>query len=212
MFTGWLLVSGLAAQEMSVEDSYLQTTQNMLVIKEYSSSIDREHKLAAVRSLEELIKTGQKPEEAGKILGKLSLEGTLNKEVVQGRVINNFPDVRERSSRLIGELPGPESIAALEQVIINEKEPAVISAAIDSLTKLQAFDSRTLNTVQFILYQYNALANDSRLAGSLLNYYDKCPPNGAVMSALSTIRDNPRYTSIVKHRAEQIFKRKGMPR
>ncbi|MDR0551923.1 MAG: hypothetical protein LBG72_07895 [Spirochaetaceae bacterium] len=209
-FAGILIGVTLTAQELSVEDSYLQTSQNIMVIEEYSNSLDREHKLAAVLSIEELVKKGDKPEEARKILGKLGLEGTLNKESFQGRVLNNYPDVRERSARLLAEFPGPQTVSSLEQIVVNEKEPAVISAAIDSLTKLSAFDTRTLNTVQFVLYQYNALANDSRLANSLLNYYDKCPPNGTVMAALSTIRDNPRYTANVKHRAEQIFKRKGL--
>jgi hypothetical protein len=209
LLAGVPAVSVVMAQEVTVEDSYLQTTQNIMVIDEFSNSSDREHKMTAVRSIEELLKKGERPDEARAILARLSLEGTLNKDINNGRVMNNFPEVRERAARDLGDFPGPEAVKALGQIIINEKESAVLSAAIDSLTKLSAFDNETLNIVQFILYQYNALANDSRLANSLLNYYDKCPPKAAVMSALSTIRDNPRYVSTIKHRAEQIFKRKG---
>jgi hypothetical protein len=201
--------SGLAAQELTVEDSYLQTSEDLMVIEEFSNSQEREHKLSAVKSLEDLAKNGRKPEEARKILAKLSLEGTLFKEMQNGRIINNYPDVRERAVRALADFPGADAAKSLGDVIVNEKEPAVISAAIDSLTKLKAFDDNTLNIVQFILYQYNALANDSRLANSLLSYYDNCPPKPKVMSALSTIRDNPRYVPTVKHRAEQIFKKKG---
>ena len=207
----WMPLTGIG-QELTVEDSYLQTSQNIMVIEEFSNSIEREYKITAVKSIDELIKRGEKPEEARKILSKLALEGTLNKEMQNGRIMNNFPDVRELSARTLGEFPSPETITALGQVIVNEKESAVLSAAIDSLTKLNAFDNDTMNIVQFILYQYNALANDSRLANSLLDYYDKSPPKPAVMSALSTIRDNPRYVQTIKHRAERIFKRKGMPR
>jgi len=146
LFLVFLTTNGLFAQttgdeeesEVTVEELYLQSIE-MRIIGEQAQTLDRDMKLLALRSIEEMMENGSVSEGAPEIhqtLDYLSMEGIGRKVTENGRVINYFPEVRRRACELLGDLGGDNSIQTLLEVLNQDDEPMVLAEAAYALGKI----------------------------------------------------------------------------
>jgi hypothetical protein len=173
----WTVIFAAAAQqnsnqqqEMSVEESYLQQSVELMIIREQSHADTREMKLLALQSIGDAIDRGNTSTEIRDALEYMGLEGVLNQARENNRLVNNFPDVRREAARYLGELGTPEAKESLLRMIVVDNEPMVLQEAIRSLGRIDAGDNdETIATIVFVVNKFDRRAPDNLLALSAIN-------------------------------------------
>jgi hypothetical protein len=197
-------VSSICAQDMSIEESYLQKSVEMMIIREQARSNDREAKFLALEYLRQMIEDGTEPKEVQPILAYMALEGILNKTRDEGRVVNNYPDVRMKAVEYLGTVKTKEASDTLLRVMLTDDEPSIVSAAVRSLGKLGFNDNDyTVNIILHVFSQYDIRRPDNVLALSVI---DTCntfsqsddAKNAAVYGMLMRISSNAAYIKPVR--------------
>ena len=198
-------------REMSVEQSYLQESVELMIIREQSRAESRDMKLVALEYIGDAIGRGNKGEEVRAALEYLSLEGVLNKTNENGRLVNNFPDVRTKAATYLGEMGTAEAKDTLIKLVLVDNEPMVITEAIKSLAKIGLNDNdETVNAISWIVTRYDVLNPDNLLALSAVEAYEKiAAANGGIRdpSAIRTlirIAEGP-YIRVVQDRAKEAL-------
>jgi hypothetical protein len=199
------------AQEMSVEESYLQESIENMIIREQSVATGRDMKLVALEYIGEAIEHGNTSDDVRNALEYLALEGLTNQTRENGRMINNFPDVRARAVGYLGEVGTPEAKNALLKVMLADPEPMVLTEAVKSLAKIGLNENEeTANTISWVVTRFDVLNPDNLLALSALEAFETlAKKNGGLKdpSALRTIMRiaDGRYITPVKDRARQLI-------
>ena len=205
-----LILAVAQSSELSVEESYLQESIENMIIREQSRAESREMKLIALSYIGDAIDRGNKSEEVRRALEYMGLEGTLNMTRENGRLLNNFPDVRRESVRFLG-LMGTESAKeTLLKIIYYDTEPMVLQEAIKSLGDIGIDDNgRTISTIAWIVQKFDNTVPDNLLALSAIEAIEKLGtssesinPEG-VMVLIRIAEGN--YIRIVQERAKQAL-------
>jgi hypothetical protein len=172
------LVGQNSNREMSVEESYLQDAVELMIIREQSRAESREMKMIALEYIGDAIERGNNGEEVRAALEYLALEGVMNKARENGRLINNYPDVRIKAATYLGELGTPEAKNTLVKIVSADPEPMVLTEAVKSLAKIGINENEdTLNIITRIVSKFDTLNPDNLLALSALDAYDKLAQN-----------------------------------
>ncbi|MDR2658752.1 MAG: HEAT repeat domain-containing protein [Spirochaetaceae bacterium] len=204
-------VSFAGAQELSIEESYLQESVNIMIIREQIKSPDREGKLIALDNIRQMIADGNDPKELQPLLAYMALEGILNKIREDGRTANNYPDIRIKAVEYLGDVKTKEASDTLLRVILVDNEPSVISTAVRSLGKLGYNDNDyTVNVILYVFSQYDSTRPNNILALSVI---DTCSAfldsgdakNPAVYGALMRISNNAAYIKPVRDYASKTL-------
>ncbi|MDR3356135.1 MAG: HEAT repeat domain-containing protein [Spirochaetaceae bacterium] len=200
-----------AAQDLSVEETYLQKSVEMMIISEQARSIDRDTKLAALKYIRQTIDKGNPSAEIQEILSYMALEGVLHRIRAEGVTANNFPDIRIKAVEYLGDLKGDSAVTTLVRVLLAENEPSVVTEAVRALTK-HGFDenSYTLDVILYVFKRYDSMMPDNALAISVI---DSClafsggagAKNPWIYSTLSYISLNPSYVSPVRRHAVETL-------
>jgi hypothetical protein len=160
--------------ELSVEESFLRESVPIMMIREQARSSDRDGKQLALDYVQNLFDSGGDKAQALSVLTQLSREGILDRTLSEGRIANNFPEVRMRSCELLGEIGTVDASKALIDIILNEKEPSVLTEAVRAVTKIgltgysAGESSYPLDAVNFIFNHYNAVQPDNRFAYAVI--------------------------------------------
>jgi len=103
--TAVVAVSAVSAQtqsqsgrERTIEESYLQESIELMIIRETARADSRDQKLIALDYIRDAINRGNKNDEIRQTLDYLSREGRNSVNRQNGRIINNFPDVRRQAA------------------------------------------------------------------------------------------------------------------
>jgi hypothetical protein len=206
-----LTVSAVMAQEISVEESYLQESIENMIIREQSVAAGRDQKMVALEYIGEAIERGNTSGDVRNALEYLALEGLTNQTRENGRMINNFPDVRARAVTYLGDIGTPEAKNALLKVMLADPEPMVLTEAVKALAKIGLNENEeTANTISWVVTRFDVLNPDNLLALSALEAFEiLAEKNGGLKdpSALRTIMRiaDGRYISPVKDRARQLI-------
>jgi hypothetical protein len=207
----FLAAPAAIAQEMSVEESYLQESVENMIIREQSVATGRDMKLVALEYIGEAIEHGNTSDDVRNALEYLALEGLTNQTRENGRMINNFPDVRAKAVVYLGEVGTPEAKNALLKVMLADPEPMVLTEAVKSLAKIGLNENEeTANTISWVVTRFDVLNPDNLLALSALEAFETlAKKNGGLKdpSALRTIMRiaDGRYIAPVKDRARQLI-------
>jgi hypothetical protein len=195
------LAFGLSAQtspsaaptERTVEESYLQESLEGMIIREQSRAESRDMKKLALTYIGEAIDAGRLSETIEYSLHYLVEEGVLNvsREAGTGRIINNFPDIREKACEYLGNFNTDASRSILTRVLFAENEPSVLGAAIRSLVKISKPDDMSLQAVSFIINRFDILKPDNSLA------YDALVAFEAVAERDGGIKDSSAVKAIM---------------
>lgn len=133
------------AGEKTVEEAYLQSSVETMMVKELSHEDNLESKQFALDYARRATDAGRKNDDIRASLQYLALENTdlIARQAGVGPVTNNFPDIRRQACILLGEFPSAESKDTLVRVIRNSKveDPMVLAEAIRSLGKIGLNDN-----------------------------------------------------------------------
>ena len=177
-------------QEMSVEQSYLQRSVELMIIREMSRSETRDMKLVALEYIGTAIEKGNTGDEVRNALEYLSMEGTRNITRENGRLVNNYPDVRMKAATYLGQIGTREAKDALVNIVLADNEPMVITEAIKSLATIGLNErGETVEAIVWIVDRYDRLNPDNLLALSALEAFEKlAKASGSISpSAIQTV-------------------------
>ena len=198
-------------KETTVEDEYLSSVEDV-IIGELAASDDHDNKLIALSYIEDAVSGGRTSPELMASLTRLAGEGVRNQSRTKGRLTNNYPDIRSRACVLLGTIKTEESKTVLLQVANDEKEPAVVSAAIKALGEVGINENdEVITTIEFIHRKHMALNPNSPLALEVLNAYEKLEPTvqdkASLIQSVTEIASNYQYLSPVRQKASDFLKK-----
>jgi HEAT repeat protein len=206
-----LQVMGQSGSEMSVEESYLQESVEMMIIREQTRAESREMKLIALEYIGDAINRGNTSDDVRQALEFLGLEGVLNRARENGRLVNNYPDVRREAAKYLGQMGTAEAKDTLLKMIYVDNEPMVLQEAVKSLADIGNDDNgRTVSTIAWILQKFDNLNPDNLLALSAIEAFEKLgAANGGLkdpnaISMIIRIAEGP-YIRPVQERAKQAL-------
>ena len=196
--------------ETTVEDEYLSSVEDV-IITELAASDDYDNKMVALKYLEDAVSDGRTSPDMVASLSRLAGEGVKTQARTNGRVMNNYPDVRAKACDLLGEVPTKESKNMLVSIAAEDKEPMVVTAAIRSLGNIGMNDNdEVVRMIEFVHKKYAALNPTSSLALEVLNAYEKLAPNvqdkGPMIQSISEIGTNYKYVTPVRTKALQLLR------
>ena len=202
---------GSGNQELSVEESYLQESVELMIIREQTRADSRDMKLVALEYIGDAISSGRAGPEVVSALEYLALEGVVNQARESGRLVNNYPDVRAKAAAHLGELGTEEAKDVLLKIVLADPEPMVLTEAIKSLGTIGLNENEeTISAISWIVTRFDVLNPDNILALSALEAFEKiAEKNGGLKdpSAIRTIiriAEGP-YIRPVQNRARETL-------
>ena len=196
---------------LTVEESFLQESVELMIIREQARAESRDMKLVALEYINDAINRGNRSDEIRQVLESLSMEGIINITRENGRVTNNFPDVRLRSATLLGTLGTPEARNTLIRIILADNEPMVITEAIRVLGHFDSDDNDdAIRTIAWTVDRFNRLNPNNMLALAALEAFERKAAlnNGvldpSVIRVIISIIEGP-YIRPVQMRARQLL-------
>jgi len=216
LLTAVIIVSTAAAQsnsrrEMSVEESYLQESIELMIIRETARAYTREQKLIALEYIGEAINRGSTNDEIRQTLEFLSREGRMNMARESGRLVNNFPEVRRQSARYLGLMGTEEARKSLLDIVTYENEPMVLQEAIKSLGDIGLNDNNeTVTHISWIMSRFNSTNPDNLMALATIDAFEKIARKNNGINSPEAIRTlnqiaEGQYVTPVKERARQLL-------
>jgi hypothetical protein len=145
---------------MSIEESYLQESNEVKIIREQIRGNTEEQKLLALEFIRDAIGHGNDGEEIRASLEYLATEGTVVISRENGRLVNNYPLVRKQAVEYLGDLGTPEAKDTLIRIIRADNESMVLAEAFKSLARIGINENdQTVNEITTVVRRYNALAS-----------------------------------------------------
>ncbi|WP_461258008.1 HEAT repeat domain-containing protein [Treponema sp. R80B11-R83G3] len=215
LVTAVIITSTAAAQnqrrEMSVEESYLQESIEIMIIRETARSYSREQKFIALEYIGEALNRGNTSDEIRQTLEYLSREGRASTARENGRVVNNFPDVRRQSAKYLGQIGSEEARKTLIEIIQFENEETVLQEAIKSLGDIGANpNNETVIHISWVMNRYNTLKPDNLMALATIDAFEKIARKNKGFNSPEAIRtlmliSEGLYVTPVRERARQLL-------
>ncbi|MDR1094875.1 MAG: HEAT repeat domain-containing protein [Spirochaetaceae bacterium] len=214
-----VLPFSVTAQNLSVEDVYLQQSAEIKVIRELSADNSREQKEMALAYIGEMIDRGTANDDVRKVLAELTQDGVQNQVRLGGRLLNNFPDLRIRAIDCLARMGTPEAKNSLIDILQFSlqasnvaEDTSVITAAINGLAKIGLSDNGdTLRSVDAVFQRYNILRPDNALAQAVVSaintFVDKgiMDDTNANIGVLLLIQANYEYIRLVRDNASTVI-------
>jgi len=202
-----------SGREMSVEESYLQASIELMIIRETARTSTREQKMISLRYIGEAInRDGENTsDEIRQTLEYLASEGRRSVARENGRVMNNFPEVRREAARYLGMIKTEESKESLLEICRWENEPMVLQETIRSLGEIGLNDNNeTIQNICWVMNRYNNLNPDNLMALATIDAIEKIARKYGGIGSTEPIQtllaiSNGYYITPVKERARQLI-------
>jgi len=197
--------------EMSVEESYLQESIEIMIIRETARAHSREQKLIALDYIRDAIDRGNKNDEIRETLEFLSREGRMTQARENGRLVNNYPDVRRQAAKYLGQIGTTEARKNLLEMIQFENEPMVLQEVIKSLGDIGMNDNNeTVNYIAFVMNRFGATNPDNIMAVATIDAFEKIARKNNGLNSPDAVRalvliSEGLYVTPVKERARQLL-------
>ncbi|MDR3020211.1 MAG: HEAT repeat domain-containing protein [Treponema sp.] len=213
MIAAIITVSAVTAQgrEMTVEESYLQDTIELMIIREAARAESRDQKLIALEYIGEAIERGNTNEEITLTLEFLSREGRRTVARESGRVMNNFPDVRRQSAKYLGQVGTEEAVKVLIDITQIENEPMVLQEAIKALGDIGINnDNETVKSIVWAVRKFDNLNPDNLMALATIDAFEKIAKKNNGLNSPEAIQlllriSDGNYVTPVRERARQLI-------
>lgn len=194
---------------MTVEEAYLHSVEGV-IIKELAHTEGRDSKMVALQYIENAIESGRKTEDIQIALDALASEGIRTVVKENGRILNNYPDIRIKACDLLGEMGTTEAKDTLVAVMYADNEPSVITAAVKSLGKLGYNENdEVVEIINWVARKFDIIYPTSSLALEILNTYEKIAPSvkdkGQMVETIIKIAGNYNYVTPVRNRAFEVL-------
>lgn len=195
---------------ITVEQAYLNSIEGVM-IKEMVAAEGRDSKLVALQYIEEALNEGRQSEEIQAALSTLATEGLSSVVREDGRVVNNYPEIRRRSCELLGQMGTEKAKDVLVTVMYTDNEPSVITAAVKSLGEIGKNDNdEVFNMINWIARKFDTVNPTSSLALEILNTFEKM--SGSInnkkemFETVMRIANNYSYVTPVRNRAYEVMR------
>ncbi|MCK9171422.1 MAG: HEAT repeat domain-containing protein [Treponema sp.] len=199
-----------AKSETSVENEYLNDMDGTVILT-LAQSEEYDNKLVALQYLETSVEKGNTSDEVVAALDQLAGEGISTQTRKNGRLMNNYPDIRRQACLLLGKIGGEHSKNTLKNIALADNEPSVQAAAIKSLGDIgiNANDEVT-EAIAYANLRNRVLNPTSSMAFEVLNAFEKLSANTqnkkAMIDEISHIAADSHYNSAVRKHALDILK------
>ncbi|WP_191014723.1 HEAT repeat domain-containing protein [Treponema zioleckii] len=197
-------------QETTVEDTYLSSVQDV-VITELSNSDERDNKLVALQYLEDAVNSGNVTPDMMAALDHLAGEGITTQERTNGRIMNNYPDIRAKACDLLGQVKSEEAKQSLMKIALADNEPMVMTAAIRSLGNIGMNNGDDVtDTIAWANKRNRVLNPTSSMALEVIIAYEKLTDTvenkQPMIQELGKIATDYHYVTPVRQRALALLK------
>ena len=147
-----------------------------------------------------------------KALDSLAGEGITSQARTNGRLVNNFPDIRAKACDILANVKTEESKDTLCKIALADNEPMVITAAIRSLGEIGINNNDEVSETIAWAQKKNAVLNPtSSLALEVLVAFEKIQDTvenkGPMIQAVGQIATNYHYVTPVRTRALELLKK-----
>ncbi len=196
--------------ESSVEDEYLSEIDGVVILS-LAQSDEYDNKLVAMQFLEDAVENGNASADVMKALNQLAGEGISTQARTNGRLMNNYPDIRRRACLALGKVKTEEAKNYLVKVTLAENEPMVIAAAVNSLGEIGINgNDEVVDAIAYANRRNQILNPTSSLAFEVIEAYEKLAENTnnkkIVIDSLTKIAADYHYASPVRSRAMKVLK------
>lgn len=200
---------------ITVEQAYLNSIEGVM-IKEMVAAEGRDSKRVALQYIEEALNEGRQSEEIQVALSTLATEGLSTVVREDGRVVNNYPEIRRRACELLGQMGTDKAKDSLITVMYTDNEPSVITAAVKSLGEIGKNDNdEVFNMINWIARKFDTVNPTSSLALEILNTFEKM--SGSIINkkemfeTVMRIANNYNYVTPVRTRAYEVMRTISSP-
>lgn len=196
--------------ETSVESEYLNDIDGD-IITTLAESDDYDNKLVALQYLQSAIEDGNTSDAVIHALDKLSGEGLTNQTRTNGRLSNNFPEIRRQACLLMAKVPTEHSKNTLVSIAVADNEPMVIAAAVKSLGEIGINNNdETVEAIAFANRRNQVLNPTGSLALEVLTAYealaDSTENKKTMIDSIARISTDYRYVTPVRTKAYKLLK------
>ena len=196
--------------ETTVEDEYLTSIEDV-IITELAASPEYENKFLALQYLENAMNEGRTSPDMVSSLRSLAGEGVTTKARTNGRLMNNYPDIRKKACELLGQVGTEDAKNTLVQIIADDQEPMVVAAAVHSLGDIGLNENdEVVGAIEFMQRKYAALNPSSSLALEILFAYEKLADTvqdrGPMIESIAAIAANYRFATTVRTKAYDLIR------
>lgn len=211
LLTGVIVAQEEDTETLTVEEAYLNATES-LIINDMLNTEGRDSKFVALQYIENAIDNGRDSDSIQKALYSLATIGLSRTIREDGRIINNYPDVRMKACELLGKTQNPKAKESLQQVMYLDNEPAVITAAVKALSQIgyAEDDKESLEMINWINKKFDVVNPTSSLALEVLNAYEKIAgtvkDKTGLVEGVMRIASNYNYVTPVRNRAQEVLK------
>ncbi|MDR0374218.1 MAG: HEAT repeat domain-containing protein [Treponema sp.] len=198
-------------RDVQTEQSYSPDMANLILITEQSRSSELALKNNALALIARLLAQDKKNPEILDALEFLALEGVVNKKRVNGRITNNYPNIRAKAATCLGDYGGEDAKKILVRMLKAEADVMVLVPALYALSKIgvTAEDEITLNDM---MRRLDAPRPDNLLAIAYLDALEKYSEeqsgviNLATRHSISNISRGA-YTKLVQKKASLLLEK-----
>ncbi len=199
------------SESKTVESEYMSNSTQDVVISELANSPDRENKMVALNFLEQSLEDGKATPAMVQALDQLAGEGISTQSRINGRMMNNFPDIRAKACEILGKVGTEDAALTLNKVVKYDNEPMVLSSAIRALGDIGYNDGDKISdTIAFISNRVETLTPSSSMALEVVIAYEKLLPNiknkKPVIDSLGRIATDSNLVRPVRTRAMNLLK------
>ncbi len=197
-------------KETSVESEYLNDIDSD-IITTLADSDDYDNKLVALQYLQSAIEGGNTSDAIIQALDKLAGEGLTSQSRTNGRLTNNFPEIRRQACLLMAKVPTEHSKNTLISIAVADSEPMVIAAAVKSLGDIGINNNdETVEAIAFANRRNQVLNPTSSLALEVLNAYeilaDTTENKKTIIDSIARISTDYHYVTPVRNKAYKLLK------
>lgn len=197
-------------KETSVESEYLNDVDGDIIMT-LAESDEYDNKLVALQYLQGALEDGNTSDAVIQALDKLAGEGLTNQTRTNGRLSNNFPEIRRQACLLMAKVPTEHTKNTLISIAVADSEPMVIAAAVKSLGDIGINDNdETVDAIAFANRRNQVLNPTSSLALEVLNAYealaDSTENKKTMIDSIARISTDYHYVTPVRQKAYKLLK------
>ena len=209
-----MLVAGFAfaqsEKESSVESEYLNDVDGDIIMT-LAESDEYDNKLVAIQYLQSALEDGNTSDAVIQALDRLAGDGLTTQNRTNGRLTNNFPEIRREACKLMAKVPTEHSKNMLISIAVADNEPMVIAAAVKSLGEIGINENdEAVDAIAFANRRNQVLNPTSSLALEVLNAFemlgDSTENKKTMIDAVARISTDYHYVTPVRQKAYKLLK------
>jgi hypothetical protein len=181
-------------KEITIEELFLKSVE-FQILREKAFAEDYDLKMSALDDVEKKLSDGSYAsgdQQVQYVLEYLALEGSAHTTRENGRLINNFPEVRRRAAGMLGRLGTDTAKDTLIRVILVDDEPVVKAEAAYALGLIgKNPDNQVVQALAFVYNQEDPTKPDNNFGYALCLAIEK-------LSQKTPIKDPIAYQMLVK--------------